>query len=291
MSAPVISELSKAASSARARTTCRFLDLTGSDGARPVWHPGCAGVSAQQPIVAGIPSPMGFWLADGEANGAEFRLRVVEPGSESDPDQAELIGLRTGRQRPVQSVKIKAPHAGGGDLILTLGPGGARVEADAATWDLLSEPVLLAVAQYARFLNVDAKLDRLTEAARGDLDHAVLPSVGTLRHKSRLASLAREVRALLLDLPHFQGPLSDPYPFCTSERSASTYRTLAEKLHLEEWSEAIDDRAEAVEDIYESATEKLFEYRNFAWEAGLEVIIIVILIAELVFMGYEAFSP
>ena len=68
-------------------------------------------------------------------------------------------------------------------------------------------------------------------------------------------------------------------------------RCRACKLRLEEWSELIDERAEVVEDAYEALTEKLFEYKNFAWEAVLETLIIVILVAELGITIYEAFTP
>ncbi|MBV8230043.1 MAG: hypothetical protein JO329_08685, partial [Planctomycetaceae bacterium] len=45
------------------------------------------------------------------------------------------------------------------------------------------------------------------------------------------------------------------------------------------------------EDTYEAVTEKLFEYKNFAWEAFLEVIIVLILLGELGLMIWENFGP
>ena len=118
-----------------------------------------------------------------------------------------------------------------------------------------------------------------------------MPGPSTLRARRRLEATAREVRALLVDLPHFEGPLTDPLMYCSSERSAQTYATLAEKLRLEEWCELIDEKAEAVEDTYEALTEKLFEYKNFAAEALLEILIVAILLAELAIMWHEALMP
>ncbi len=69
------------------------------------------------------------------------------------------------------------------------------------------------------------------------------------------------------------------------------YRSLAEKLGLEDWCELIDEKAEAVEDTYEALTEKLFEFKNFAWEALLELIIVIILLAEVGLMIWESFGP
>jgi hypothetical protein len=131
----------------------------------------------------------------------------------------------------------------------------------------------------------------LTALSHQDLGHATMPGLATLRSRRRLEATAREVRALLVDLAQFEAPLTDPLPYCSSERSAQVYTTLAEKLHLEAWCERIDERAEAVEDTYEALTEKLFEYKNFAGEAVLEILIIVILLTELSMTAYEIFSP
>src|SRR5262249_51632472 len=156
-----------------------------------------------------------------------------------------------------------------------------------AAWKTLAEPVLLAACQFWRFAAVEAEIARLTEHAHADLDHSNMPGIATLRHHRRLVQSARDVRALMLDLPHFEGPLADPYPFVPSERAAQVYESVAEKLRLEEWCELIDDRAEAIEDAYEALAEKLFEFKNFAWEALLEALIIVILLGELALMLYE----
>jgi hypothetical protein len=255
------------------------VDLTGSPESRRLWRRrrGVAPAAA----AAGRPSPMGFLLTERREPGglaSPWQVRLFVPGTE--PAAPDALRSEPGT-RPAQTVRIKGAAASEGDLVLTIGPEGAQVVAPVATWNALAEPVMLAVCQYWRFRALDEQLDQLAERAEGDVGHAAMSVPRSLWQRRRLLHNAREVRTLLLDLPHFQEPLTDPYPFCTSERSVQTYRSLAEKLHLEEWAEAIDDRVEAVEDNYASVTEKLCEYRNFAWGATLEILIIVILLAEL----------
>lgn len=277
----------------------QVLDLAAVPERRGLWRARNASTSAPQ-RVPGLPeggqaSSMGYWLAGVADTSAltpgalrlTFRAPGEAPSNGTDPSIGELA---VPGGRPPQAVRLKALNAGDGDLFLTVGPAGAHVVASEAAWKTLAEPVLLAVCQYWRFCAVDAEVDRLTALAHGDIGHATLPTMDSLRDRKRLAANAQDVRALLVDLPHFEGPLDDALCYCSSERSAQVYQSLAEKLRLEEWCELIDDRVEAVEDTYEAVTEKLFEFKNFAWEALLEALIIVILLGELGFLAWETFS-
>ena len=266
--------------------TLRALDLTTDPAHRGLWRgadpPGAGAVGLP---AEGSASPLGYWLtADAEGvDPAAPRIEFQPPGP-APPDEP-----KRGR-RPAQTVKLRSPIPGDGELTLTLGPAAARIACTPGAWATLEEPVLLACCLYWRFLAIDAEIDRLTERARRDLRHATIPGLRTLRDGGRLAADAHAVRGLMLDLPHFEGPLTDPYPYCTTERAAVAFASLAERLRLEEWCELIDERAEAIEDAYESTAEKLFEFKNFAWEAGLEIGIILILLAELGVQAWEAFG-
>ncbi|GAC1449478.1 MAG: hypothetical protein NVSMB9_33350 [Isosphaeraceae bacterium] len=260
----------------------RATDLTTRPDARSLWRP--AAPAAPRPFTppaTGRPSPMGFWLAEDSANADPattnwpYELRVHPPGS---PYPAVAAPPPPGQpRRPAQTVKIK----GEGDLTLTLDATSARIIAGKSAWASLSEPVTLAVCQYWRLAAVDAQLDRLTESAQADLGHASMTAPSTILHGRRIVALNVAVRALLLDQAHFAAPLTDPYPFLSSDRAVETYQALAEKLHLDEWAESIDERFEMVEDTYACATEKLFEFKNFAWGFTLEAIIILLLAAEV----------
>jgi hypothetical protein len=293
MSTTTTNGASKAAAVVALPRPIQAIDLVGRPEHRALWRSaGAATLPAPGLPGGGQASPLGYWLA-GLPEGASpspgapvisFRSPTEPPAPPADS------GPGPGR-RPPLTVRVKPTHTGDGDLILVLSPTSAQVHATPAAWQAVAEPVLLAICQYWRFAAVDAELDRLTALAHGDIGHAAMPGLSSLRDRRRLADVARDVRALLVDLPHFEGPLTDPLPYLSTERAGQTFETLAEKLHLEEWCELIDERAEAVEDTYEAVTEKLFEYKNFAAEALLEVLIVVILLAELAFMGWEAFGP
>jgi hypothetical protein len=281
------------------RTTLLATDLTADTERRSLWRsrgasdPKAAGPSGL--AGHGYASPMGYWISPAEealapASGG-LSIHFAAPGEESPLPTGLALAPDGCRSRPAQTVRIKGPNAGDGDIVLTVGGGGARVVASPGAWKALAQPVLLAICQYWRFCAVDSELARLTELAHGDLAHATMPGPSSLRQSRRLTENAHAARALLLDLPHFQGPLTDALAYCSTERAARAYESLAEKLDLEEWCELIDERAEAVEDSYEALTEKLFEYKNFAWEAVLEFVIVVILLGELGLMIYENFGP
>ena len=275
----------------------QVIDLVPDAIHRPLWRSDRA-ATLDAASLLGLPgpgyrSPMGFWLTSSETLADSSRtITFAARGEESSPPPASLRLSPEGTQsRPIQAVRIKAINASDGDVLLTIGPGGARIVATPAAWKTMAEPILLAACQYWRFSAIDAELDRLTEQAKGNLGHATMPGIASLMASRHLARSAEAVRVLLLDIPHFEGPLTDPYHYCSTERSAQTFESLAEKLHLEEWCELIDEHCEAVEDTYEAVTEKLFEYKNFAWEAVLETSIIIILLGELALMIWENFGP
>jgi hypothetical protein len=299
MSAHAVSERRVDSKDAVELRTIEAIDITGLTEHLDLWRR--RGVrTIELTNVAGLPgpghaSPMGYWLRDVPAGSSFTRglpITIRPPGdSRAFPASSESASAVRRGTRPPQTVRVKAPNPSDGELVLTIAPDSATVVATDSAWNALAEPVLLAICQYWRFGAIDAEIDRLTVQARGDLDHATLPSPASLRKSGELAVHARAVRWVLLELPHFYGSLSDPYPYCSSERSVQVYASLAEKLHFEEWAEAIDDYAEAVEDTYEAVTEKLFEYKNFAWEFVLESLIICVLLAELGVTLWETFAP
>jgi hypothetical protein len=280
----------------------RAIDLWRAPEARGLWKPHRL-IARRASAPAGLPgpgfaTPMGYWLVGADeapvSSRGGFTIEFVpygEPAGAGSPPVEPTVSGATVPARPAQTVRLKTLNVGDGELVLNLGPSGVRVAGSEAAWRTLAEPVLLAICQYGRFADVEAEIDRLTELAHGDLDHATLPSLETLRAVRRLTASARAVRDLLLDLPHFEGPLTDPYAYCSSERAAATFAVLAEKLRLEAWCELIDERTEAIEDAYGAVSEKLLEYKNFIGEVILEVVIVAILFGELALMIWEQFGP
>ncbi len=267
-------------------------DLTSRPALRGLWR---LGEEAQGESVFpgdGLISPLGFRLYERADDADEFpgarllRVRTGGPGpSEVGPTPAFDP---TKRSRPTQSVRLSGDD---GDLTLTINALEAIAVVSEGAWGALAEPLVLAVCLYWRSLEIDQALDDFTRDAVRDLDHATLPRRATRRDRERLFRVARGVRAFLVDLPYFQGPLIDPMPYVATERSARTFADLAERLHLRGWSEAIDKRAEAVADIYEAVAEKLFESRKFARETALTAVIIVVLLAGLAVMIVDVLRP
>ncbi len=279
-----------------ALTLIRAIDIAPDPRYRPLWNSGAAGptttLAPSDLPRPGFASPLGFWFteADEKALGPSDRNTIRVEAYNAPPPEPRPLPLGASR-RPEQTVRLKPPSVGDGELILKIGPSGVRIVTSEAAWKALSEPVLLAIGLYWRFQAIDETLDRLTEAARGDLGHATMPGLASLKDHDRLNALARSVRDLMVDLPHFEGPLTDAFPYCSTELSAQTFEALAEKLHFEDWCERLDERAEAVEDTYEVIGEKLLEFKNFAWEAILEILIVLILLGELALTIYEIFGP
>src|SRR5262249_6317545 len=170
------------------RKTLRAIDLWPDPAHRPLWKADLN--SPPDPAVsepAGLPgggyaSPMGFWLAPpalpSPLSPGGLTITFVAQGEGSAPPPSAFARPAHGHHacpRPAQTVRVKPPSAGDGDVLLTVGPGGARVAASPVAWKALAEPVLLAVCQYWRFAALDAEIARLTELAHGDLDHANMP--------------------------------------------------------------------------------------------------------------------
>jgi hypothetical protein len=284
-------------------TALRAIDLTQRPGARALWSWRTQGFARSAPSPAddlprpGFASPLGFWLTEVRGIVADATVSPCIIRFESYTPAAAQTALETrpsaphAARRPEQTIRLKPPHTDDGELVVKFTPAGVRIITSDAAWQALSEPVLLAIGVYWRFLAIEEALDRLIEQAHADLDHATMPDRRTWTDRRRLVARARSVRDLLLDLPHFQGPVIDPFPYCSTERAAQTFAGLAEKLHLEKWSALIGERALAIEDTYEAATEKLMALKRLVSEAILAVPIVVILLGLLGLAAWEQFGP
>ena len=100
--------------------------------------------------------------------------------------------------------------------------------------------------------------------------------------------LGAKTRAAILDLTHFQTPLTDPFAYFDSRRSARVFRLLTDRFGLDDWSDSIDHRAEVVEATFETITEKLYHLRSHAHDVVLEVIIVLVLLIDILMRIWEA---
>ncbi len=241
----------------------------------------------------GFPSPLGYWIVkhDGLVPPSSTGLRLVvtgpgeaAPEAAGGPDESRQAGRRFRKQ----TVKIKAPDPDSGDVVLTIGPGTARVVARESTWDVLAEPIILAVCQVWRFQSIEAEIEQLTAKALEDLSYANVPGLASLGESRRLMDLGRKTRAAIVDLTYFQTLLTDPLAVFDSRRSARVFRLLCDRLGLDDWSDSIDHRAELVEATYETITEKLYYLRSHAHDVVLEAIIVGFLLLDILMRIWEA---
>lgn len=162
-------------------------------------------------------------------------------------------------------------------LILEVAPDLARIQVDDQAWELVSAPVLLAISQCWRFSELDRRLDELCTWARETSTRR-----GTV---GRLESFQQ----LLLELPSFEGPLTDPRGYFATIREARLYRSLARALGLPTWRAFSDERIEAVEAALSHLAEERRLRVSMTAALVLEVLILVVLLADLTLNIWQTF--
>jgi hypothetical protein len=276
--------------------TITAIDITGNPALRGLWFPGHGTATDRDATAAlpdgGVASPLGYWLVTQEGLGPPaddaLSLVVTPPGVAPPAFAAKSDAApHAGRRARTQTVTIRALSPTDGDLTVKIGPRFAHVTATESAWKALSEPVILAVCQVWRFLAIDAELDNLTRNALENLDYANVPGLASLPQSRRLMGLGLKSRAAIVDITYFQKPLTDPFAYFDSTRSARVYRRLAQRLGLDDWSNSIDHRAEVVEGTFETITEKLYHLKSHAHDVVLEVIIVVILMTDILMRIWE----
>jgi hypothetical protein len=252
------------------------IDLLGDAQYRPLWRPSNgagAGVPAGLPA-GGRASPAGYWLVVEESGQDQGRLNVaVRLDAQAHAD---------GRPLPRVAVELDrmAPNRRATRLEVEVRPDSARLDVDAWAWPLLSDGALLAVTQCWRFSQIDRQLDELEAwlAAEDPARPGVLRRLSP-RRRAVLRDRDRGLRRLVLDLPHFEGPLTDPGAYLASPQARRAYRVLARRLGLSAWRDRIDERVEVIEASVASAIERQSAFD----QAALELTIVLAILADLGF--------
>jgi hypothetical protein len=268
----------------------RARDLTVLRGADPLWRrrSSTAVEEACEPyeLVAkhGLPrggsaSPMGFWIAPAEdwASPPPYRLEVA-----STPRPGAMIHAGNGVPGVAEGRCLRAVVAAGrrsgaspeeaSGLALEVAGRSARIVFDEAAWPEAREAGLLAVATAWRLEAIDGALDRLTDHAR--------PMLGR-RGRPSWPALHRDAHALILDLPEFEGPLTDPASFVRTREAARVYRRLCRRLGLLAWRDRIDERVEVLEGLLATHAARREHRQAIALQVALEVLIIALLAADV----------
>jgi hypothetical protein len=262
-------------------------DLTKQAGYRELWSDDCAPPNERNQTVGlpagGAASPMGYWIypADSDAP-VPPQMLVVRVHARSEPGLAATKLHRAGSPpRLAGTVSLRIPAMKDGEITLVVGIEEAQVFASQAAWEAASEAILLAIAQYWRFCQMEQEFQHLGKLARAARNDAVMPNLGTWWHHRQIVACDREVRNLVEDWVHFEGLLSDPARYCSSEAAIETYCGLSQGLGLEGWAQRLDDSIEVVAESWEMITEKLLHYKLFVWGLILELVIIGLLAGML----------
>lgn len=163
------------------------------------------------------------------------------------------------------------------ELTIVVSSKGADIFAGESAWDTLAEPVLLTVAQYARYSNIEQRLVTVQDQAGDDYRYVTVAGLRSLVKHRRLTRAMLDADDLVGDWACFAWPRADPSRSCSSEESLADYKTLATALDIYEWTDRIEELASDIDEIYKGISEKLLQYRQFVWEVLLEVAIVFML--------------
>jgi len=176
-------------------------------------------------------------------------------------------------------------------LILEIDANVARIGVDSATWASVGETVLYAVAQHWRLIAIDRALDELSAWARADVQtKSGLVSAIRPRRAKELRARRSALQQMILDLPDFEGSLTNPRGHFASGRSVQLYRKLCAWLGLAPRRRELDERVEVVESIYDSLAESLNHSQSLAFQIVLELAIVALLLLDVGFYLYGAIS-
>jgi hypothetical protein len=238
----------------------------------------------------GFASCLGFSFALEASWGDQappFRVHVFGPDEKGSGGGGVGDGLpslpgaaRSARTRVVLAQRERS-HAGSvRALVLDVDDLTARVEVDSEDWPGLAPVVLAAVAEFWRFRAIERRLGELEDWARADLGDTRLRTLMRPRRARALRAHHRALQALLLDLPVFEGALTDPATVVSPGRPARLFRLLAARLGLPRWRRLIDERVEVIEAVLDSLSQSLDHLQSLVWLVGLEVVIVAVLLVD-----------
>src|SRR5262249_29454752 len=149
--------------------------------------------------------------------------------------------------------------------------------------------VLFSVAQYWRLAAIDRALDEHSDWARTDLERSVgLTSLLIRRRTRELRTRRRALQKLILDLPDYEGSLTNPRGHLPSRPAVVLYRRLCISLGLNHRRREIDERIEVVESIFDSLTDSLNHSQSLAIQIVLELAIVALLLLDVGLYFFDA---
>jgi hypothetical protein len=292
--------------------TLYALDLTARKETDSVWRrsqirsghrtPDSApGTSHPDLPIDGFASTFGFWFAPAPSwkiaapdRRVEFVTLEETDGltpRRDDPPTRTSTTRRAVRPGQSGSAAGSRPGRSGPPLRLEIDANVARIRVDADTWSRVGEIVLFAVAQYWRFAAINRTLNDLSDWSRHDLacNSSFLSLIPRARSR-QLRARRRTLQAVILDLPLFEGALTNPHGHLPTSRDVRLYRKLCRWLGLGRFRREIDERIEVVESVFDSLSESLDHCQSLAFQIALELIIVAVLLVDVGLYFVDAFS-
>jgi hypothetical protein len=272
--------------------TLRAIDLAGSSADATRWRAVRwatvdSGIELGDLPPGSLITPAGFaFVANGSVAGdaphvqvlsadelrAQLRTGATLPSPRADERILPIVSLLP------ESARTPAVVPAGG-LILEIGRRVARVGVDEQAWPSVAGPVLLAISQCWRFRDIDHRMEELSTWARTASQRP--RSAGIPQFNSRIDQPLQVLRAIVLDLPGTEGPLSDPRGYFANKRAAKLYGEFARGLGLTRWRDLLDERIEIVEAMLADLAEERRHRVSVGSAIALEVLILIALIADL----------
>jgi hypothetical protein len=109
------------------------------------------------------------------------------------------------------------------------------------------------------------------------------------RRAHALGARRRTLQKLILDLPGYEGSLTNPRGHLPSKWAVVLYRRLCVWLGLNRQRLEIDERIEVVESIFDSLTEALYHSQSLAFQIVLELAIVALLLLDVGLYFFDAF--
>lgn len=152
--------------------------------------------------------------------------------------------------------------------------------------------MISAVARFSRCEAILRELEQASEASWNTLEadipltHSV--TARDLKHQSHVDEMTRAAAGRRIAFTRLQMAIESPGPELAGP-ARRIFAELAVQASTVERLKAVDDTIEIAEDLYELANDRLSEFRYFLREYRIEVLIVVVLLAELLVTSYDIF--
>jgi hypothetical protein len=227
---------------------------------------------------AGFLSPMGFYLFHQPG-----KIKPTYQITFNLQKSLEPTYLKFSKGRNILRQTIEKTDAYN-EFRVEINENQANITIDEATWNIAKDALILVITQCWRNYVIEQEVFKISQYTYDDLKRTSRIRIRDWRHEKRYLQHDLALRNLFNDMPYFEGPTLDPYYYHSENLTTEIYEKLISSLHIESWTEHLIKHIEASKDNYEAITEKFFHFKSYFWTIVLEVIIVIILLIDLLFI-------